>query len=75
MICNSNGYRGSLTSYLEGWTPLKRILLPNTETATGGVLDQSDGGHYSTSDPERLGGWVMVKNNKISLEEAQINKF
>ncbi|MDB9786570.1 discoidin domain-containing protein [Bacteriovoracaceae bacterium] len=67
MECESNGSRGSLTSYLEGWTPFKRTYLPDTETATGNKLDQTNGGHYGNPDPTGIGGWVMAKNDEIGV--------
>ena len=55
--------RGTTTSYLEGWTPLRRTVLPNQSHGRGAF----DGDGYKQWQPEDLGGWAMAHSEKLAV--------
>jgi len=55
--------RGTLTSYFEAWTPLRRTVLPDQRHANG--VFKKDG--YRSWKPADLGGWSMAYGQKQAL--------
>jgi len=53
----------SLTSYFEGWTPLRRTVLPRQKHAKGEFKD--DG--YKFWKPQDLGGWAMACSDELAM--------
>jgi len=70
LLVSVNLNHRSITSYLEGWSPFNRFVLPNASSAAGdfgfapnyyGDLEVLDG--YKFWNPDSLGGWAMVSGD------------
>lgn len=53
----------SMTSYFEGWTPLRRSALPKTRHALGEFEQEG----YQFWNPQDLGGWAMAYGDQVAL--------